>query len=412
MISSLGTLAGVEGGADVLEGGIGEAAEIGVLLDTECLEARGNLHSDGQLADTSDGGISGLGIGETEGGLTEGLGNVSQTVGNHGLVVVLDVGEKDGIADTVGEVVHGTELVGHGVDVAEAGAVEGHTGEVLGIAHTLSGGDIVTVEGGSHEVLLDETHGLKRAGISDVGGTEGAVGLDGVGEGVHTSGGGDRLGELHHHLSIVNGDGGGDGVGGDHHLHLTHLIGDDGEAGDLGGGTGSGVDGNAGVLRLLGDIETLVVVDLTAVGLDDSDTLGAVLGTTTTNTDDAVGLGLLEGLETVFDVLHGGVGLHIVEDGEVGDTSVVLEGGEGGLNEAGGDDTLVGHDKGVLEAEGLDLGTSQLEGTGTDEGDGRDVEGGSGLVHLGKAHHFWFALINLVIICRRGKENKLKKKEL
>ncbi len=81
----------------------------------------------------------GFDVGEAGDVLAHGNGDVGETLRTGDQVELADGREQDGVADAVGQVVEAAQLVSHGVDVAEAGVVERHAGQVLGIGHLVAG---------------------------------------------------------------------------------------------------------------------------------------------------------------------------------------------------------------------------------------------------------------------------------
>ena len=155
------------------------------------LEAGRDAHILGEEADGLDGELGSFVSGLACRILTEELGDFAEAAAGSDAVVFLNVGEKDGVALAVRQVVEAAELMGHGVHVAEAGVVEGHAGEIFGVAHTFTGFLVGAVGDGAAEVAVDVFHGLFSAGIGHGGGGGGNISFHGVGQGVHAGGGGE-----------------------------------------------------------------------------------------------------------------------------------------------------------------------------------------------------------------------------
>ena len=193
-----------------------------------------------------------------------------------------------------------------------------------------------------------------------------------MGQSIHTGGGGEtsRLGQ--HQLGIVDRHQRGNVLVDDGHFHVARFVGDDAEAGHLGGGTGGGVDGDKRQLRFGGAIHPLVILDAATVGGDQRDALGAVVGRAATQRDDAVAAVGLDHGQTRFDVVGGGVGFGLIENnafnamfsqqgGELGDHADLVE-------------NFVGDDQRLAVAVTLDIGGSLLQAAGTHQVDCRNIE--------------------------------------
>ncbi|MNH24940.1 hypothetical protein D3C79_849000 [compost metagenome] len=158
----------------------------------------------------------------------------------------------------------------------------------------------------------------------------------------------------------------------DGHLHLTGLVGDDAEAGHLGGGTGRGVDGDERQLWPGGAVHPFVILDAAPVGGHQGDALGAVMGGAATQRDDAVAAMGLDHGQTRFHVVHGGVRPGVVENcafnamfcqqaGEPGDHPYLVE-------------DLVGDDQRLAKAMTLDVGRRFLQAARPHQVDRGNVE--------------------------------------
>src|SRR6185369_18081214 len=167
--------------------------------------------------------------------------------------------------DTVGEIVESTQLVGHGVDITEAGVVEGHTGQVFGVSHLVAGFQIVSVSHGRSQPFGYQLDRLDGAGVGDRGGYGGDVCLDRVGQRVHAGGGSQRSGHGHHEERIVDRDVWGAAPVDDGHLHVGVGIGDDTEAGHFACCASGGIDGQERRHRFCGLVDPLEVAYVAAV---------------------------------------------------------------------------------------------------------------------------------------------------
>ena len=299
-------------------------------------------------------------------------GDIFQASGANQGVERLNVGQQHGVADTVGQVVETAQLVGHGVHIAQACVVEGHAGQELGIGHLLAGMEILPLMHGGAKVFGNQCDGHHGAGIGDRGGGGGDIGLNGVGQGIHAGSGGEtgRLGQ--HQLGIVDRHQRGNVLVDDGHFHVARFVGDDAEAGHLGGGTGGGVDGDKRQLRLGGAIHPFVILDAATVGGDQRDALGAVVGRAATQRDDAITAVGLDHRQTRFDVAGSGVGFGLIENsafnamfsqqgGELGDHADLVE-------------DLVGDDQRLAIAVTLDIGGGLLQTAGTHQVNSGNIE--------------------------------------
>ena len=191
----------------------------------------------------------------------------------------------------------------------------------------------------------------------------GDVALNGVGQGVHASGGGQALGHAGHHIRVNDCDlGDVVGVNADE-LALLLDIGDNIVDGDLGSGAGCGGHGDGKDRMLLGggyalktaDIGELRVVD------DDADGLCGIHRGAAADGDDAVSLGSLKGGNAVLNILDGGVGLDLAVN-SVGKTGGIQQVGDL-LGDAELDQIGVRADKSLFVTAGGQLGNDILDRT-------------------------------------------------
>src|SRR6185369_15917676 len=216
--------------------------------------------------------------------------------------------------DTVGEIVESTQLVGHGVDITEAGVVEGHTGQVFGVSHLVAGFQIVSVSHGRSQPFGYQLDRLDGAGVGDRGGNGGNVRLDRVGQRVHAGGGSQRGGHGHHQERIVDRNVGGAAPVDDGHLHMGVGVGGDAEAGHFACRAGGGVDGQERRHRFGGLVYPFEVANVAAVADHEAHPLAAVMGAAAPQRHDPVTLVVLIHLNSGMYVLVGGVRLGAVED--------------------------------------------------------------------------------------------------
>ena len=333
-----------------------------VLLAGDTLQGGDDAHVLGQLADGLHGGGAVLGLGHAVHALdTHGAGDLAVLLSRSLGVVGHDGGQEGGAGLTVRHIVVSGKGVCHGVVHAQTHVGEAHTGHVLAQSHALAAlggvGHGPAQGGGDDADSLDVEH------IRQSPGTLGDVALNGVGQSVHTRGGGEGSGHGGHHVGIHHGDD--RDIVGVHANELALLlhVGDDVVDGDLGGGAGGGGDGDDGHAGVLGGSYTLQRTNVGELGVgdDDADGLGGVHGRAAADGHDAISLGCLEGRDTALDVLDGGVGLDVREDG-VGDGGGIQKVGDlGGHTEL--DEVGVGGDEGLGKAAGLDLIDNGGDGT-------------------------------------------------
>ena len=249
----------------------------------------------------------------------------------------------------------------HGVDDAQTHIGEAHTGDVLAQSHALAA--LRGVLHGTAQVLADELNGLQMEHIGDGAVALGDIALDGVGQSIHTGGGGQALGHGGHHIGIDHSDFGDIvGVHADELALLLH-IGDDVVDGDLGRSTGGGGHGNGEHSVLLGGSHTFQRAHIRELGVvdDDADGLCGIHGGAAADGHDAVCLSSLEGCHAVLHVGDGGVGLDLAVN-RVGEVCSIQQVGDL-LGHAKLDQVGVRADKSLLVAAGGQLGNDVLNGT-------------------------------------------------
>ena len=144
----------------------------------------------------------------------------------------------------------------------------------------------------------------------------GGVALNGVGQGIHTGGGGQPLGHGGHHIRVDDGDYGHIvGVNADEFSLALH-VGDHVVDGHLCGGSGcggNGNDGNTGVLCGSGALKASHILKF-RVGDDDADGLGRIHGGAAADGYNVVRASCFKCLYAVLHVLNGGIGLDVGVD--------------------------------------------------------------------------------------------------
>ena len=143
-------------------------------------------------------------------------------------------GAVDDVRAVIGEGSAG--LMRHGVYDAEQRVGEGHTGKALCIVHTVALLHIAVV--GIDQILLDHLDGVQRERIGVIAVRGRDIGLDGVRHGIHTG----MCDKFFRHgfrqIGIYDRNVGRDLEIGDRIFDPLLIIGDDGEGGHLGSGTG------------------------------------------------------------------------------------------------------------------------------------------------------------------------------
>ena len=351
-------LAGIGQAADVLHGVLGHSFKV-LRLDPQLLQVGRDAHL---LADGADGldrlggGVAG---GEAFDLLAHSLGQIPEAVKVADEVEFLHIGQQDGVAYAVRQVVVAAQLVGHGVDVAQRGVIESNARQILGVGHLVPGLHVVAVGHRLGQVLVDHLHRHQGGGVGEYVGGGGDIGLNGVGHGVHTGGGGEGSGHPLHEDRVVDGDLGGDSPVHNGHFHLAGGVGDDAETGDLRGGAGGGVDGHQGDHVLGGLVHALVVVDGAAVAGHQADALGAVVGGAAAQRDDRVAVVGVEEGHASFDIFIGGVGFGAVKDHRR-DPGIRQDPGDA-ADHVRLSQELVGDDHGVLDIQAHKQGADFLD---------------------------------------------------
>ena len=258
------------------------------------------------------------------------LGEGTHLRGNLGGVEAQDFVDHQGVGDAVGQMVERAQLVRHGVAHAQKCVGKGHTGHAGGIRHVLAGfGVLRAVFIGRGQVLKNQLQAPQRQTVGVVRGHHGGVGFQGVGHGVDAGGRSQTLGGVHHHVGVHDGHFRQQLIVRQRVLDAGGFIGDNGEGGHLGAGTGGG--GNGDEIRLfahLGEgVDTLadiheahghVLKIRLGMLIQNPHDLARVHGGAAADGKDQVGL---EGrhLRRAFSGTgEGGIGSYIVEGG-VGD---------------------------------------------------------------------------------------------
>ena len=244
------------------------------------------------------------------------------------------VADHQGVGHSVGQVVEGTQLVGHGVAHSQKGIGEGHARHRGGIGHLLPGLRVAgAVVIGPGQVSEDHLEGPQGDAVGVVGGHHRGVGLQGVGDSVDARSGGEPLGGVHHHVRVHDGHGGHQLIVRQGVLHPGALVGDDGKGGHLRAGAGGGGDGDeSGLLPHLGEsVHPLADVHeshghVHEIGLGvlvhHPHDLARVHGRAAADGDDAVRSEGPHPLRARLGTGQGGVGSHVIEH-VIGDAHLV-----------------------------------------------------------------------------------------
>ena len=268
----------------------------------------------------------------------------------------------------MGGVIQGAQAVGHAVNDAQTHVGEAHAGNVLAQSHALAA--LGGVLHRTAQIFRDEADGFQMEHIADGAVALGDVALNGMGQSIHTGGGGQALGHGGHHIGVHHGDLGDIvGVHADELALLLH-IGDDVIDGDLCGGAGGGGHGNGKDGVLFGGRDAFQAADIGKFRIvdDDADGFGGIHGGAAADGHDAVGTGGLEGFHAILNVLDGGVGLDFGVD-RIGKAGLVHQVGDLG-SDAKLDQVGVRADKSLLVAAGREFGNNVLDGAVTMVRDG------------------------------------------
>ena len=169
---------------------------------------------------------------------------------------------------------------------------------------------------GLGQPLDDLADAVQGVGIGEHRSAGGNVGLHAVGQSVHAS----VSAKLSRHgvgeLGVDDGDIRGDVEVGQRVLDALGVVGDDGEGGNLGSGTGGRGDGaEVSLLTQLGEAERLddVIEGLLGILVEDPHGLSGIDGRAAADGDNPVRLELAHGLGALHDRLDGRIGLDALE---------------------------------------------------------------------------------------------------
>ena len=162
----------------------------------------------------------------------------------------------------------------------------------------------------------------------------------------------------------------------DRHLHVARLVGDDAKARHFAGRSSRGVDRHQGQLRLGRLVKSLVVLDRSAIGSDQCDSLGAVVRRTAAERDDEITIVVAQLLQPIGHVLGRRVGLHSMKNQgihAVAGKKVAHVADQSETNQG-----KVGHDQRFPEAIGLDGLGCITKTARAHQVHGRNEKGGGG----------------------------------
>ena len=241
---------------------------------------------------------------------------------NDGAVGFQHEGQKNGIGKAVGNVISSAERMSDGVDVAHIGFGEGTACIVGGPEHVSAGVDIEAFFDGGVEIFKDKFHGLEGIFPGAVSGGVADIGLHGVGQGIHSGGGGDERRQAKCHLRVQhcvvrNQEKVVDGI-----FVSAFIVGDDGsQSGLAAGACGSGDGDEKGQLMVDFEDSFHFGETLFRAGGPGTDGLGAVHAGTSAETDDGLAVvGKIE-IQGLLDVGSSGIGNSSVVD-DAGDSGI------------------------------------------------------------------------------------------
>ena len=228
---------GVAVAAGVLEGGGGEAVNVGV-GDAEVGHALGDAEAGIEFVDKVAKAVEAAVYAEVAGYLVEALLD-------GGAVELEDGGHTDGVSGAVVGMVHGAQGMAEGVDGAKA-FLKGGGAHGGGAHHVSAGFDIGAVLVGAREVVDDQFHAFDGDALAHRMVMRAGKGFDAMGKGVEPSASGDGGRHTYCELRIAN-DYRRQDLGVEYDLFLLALrVGDDACPPDFGAGAGGGGDGDNG----------------------------------------------------------------------------------------------------------------------------------------------------------------------
>ena len=256
--------------------------------------------------------------------------------------------------------------MGHAMHQSKSYIGECLCGNVLCQRHTLASHWISGFFHSDGQVLGDHLDGLQLIHVAHDPCTLGDIAFDGVGQGIHTRGCRQSLGQAVHQFGVNNGHGR-DVVGiHTHHLGLTFLVNDDIVYRNLcscAGCGGKGNDGHTLVLCGSASFQRDDVAKFRVVG-HNADTLCRVHAGTAANGYDAVCSASLERFNALLHVGYCGVGLNLTVD-IVGESHLVQY---IGYHLCGShlDETFVRCDKSLLDSHSGQYFRQLLAGAGAE----------------------------------------------
>ena len=229
-------------------------------------------------------------------------------------VIARHVRQQYGIRHAVRHVVQTAKLMRHRVNVAKVGVVKGHAGQQRGVGHVFACFQVAAQRYGLAQVTRDETNSLDSGGVGNWVGIFGNIGFHGVGQGVHPGRCGQRGGFAEHQQRIVNGDRRQVAPADNHKLHFGFGIGQHTVAGDLAGGTGSGIHRDDRRQWIGQSFNPGIAIEIAFVGRRDTDAFTAVMWTTAADGNDDIAMLFAKDVQTVTHVGIFGIRFNAVKN--------------------------------------------------------------------------------------------------
>jgi len=187
------------------------------------------------------------------------------------------------------------------VDQAQAGVAEGHAGQIFGDGHLLPGNDVFAVPVGIVEEIEDQDDRPQGLTVSQIISFPAGIGLDRVGEGVKSGGGGEFWGHAHHNFRVIHGDLRDHPFIGNVDLMVFSGFGDHEDPGHLRGGPGGGIDGHMRDQGIRADF-ALEEYDLGG--------FGRIVGAPPAQGDERITTGVEKCFQHLLGDFEGGVGFN------------------------------------------------------------------------------------------------------
>src|ERR687894_1820178 len=229
-------------------------------------------------------------------------------------VVAHHLGQQDGDADAVRDLVVGPYGHHQGVREPQARRVEGQGRRQAGEQHVRAGLEVLAGDDGRTQRLGDELHSPDGERLGDRLRRLVHVRLQGVGQRVYPRGRRDVRRQGERQLGVAHGDGGRHVGATDAVLDLLLLLGDNGPDGHLAPCAGRRRQGYHWDARIGDEVLSGVVADVALVLEHDGYRLGAVQGAPAPDTHDRVATLRAGELHPVHDAPRLGLGLDVAEE--------------------------------------------------------------------------------------------------